>query len=269
MQPRTLPSRLREHTTNPSGRDFVVGDLHGMRAALDRALERVNFDTAHDRLFGTGDLVDRGPDSLGCLALLSEPWFYGVLGNHERMLLAYLGEPETWLSRFHAGRYTRAWVRTLATSDLERLTNHLPQLVALPWARKIAPPAGAQTTDSPWYVMHADRWFEGRVLEDADLDRLLDQDTPPHRLKERMTWSRRLAGRALSMHLAPRLVDPLPCEPGVSLTYVGHTVVPRFLQHRSHVFVDCGAGVAALGKTAGDFILPLIEHRPEGWIVHA
>ena len=45
---------------NPAagGRDIVVGDVHGCFRTLERALGEIAFDTACDRLFGVGDLVN-------------------------------------------------------------------------------------------------------------------------------------------------------------------------------------------------------------------
>ena len=68
---------------NECGRDLIVGDLHGMRELLETELERIEFDKSRDRLICVGDLIDRGPDSLGTLRLLSEPWFVSVMGNHD------------------------------------------------------------------------------------------------------------------------------------------------------------------------------------------
>src|SRR3546814_19725952 len=74
---------------NTAGRDFIVGDLHGCLDLLQVELARIAFDPTRDRLFSVGDLTDRGPDSMGCLRLLREPWFYAVPGNHEDLLLDY------------------------------------------------------------------------------------------------------------------------------------------------------------------------------------
>jgi serine/threonine protein phosphatase 1 len=68
---------------NTRGRDFVIGDLHGCIDALHRKMDKKNFDQSVDRIFATGDLVDRGPQSEKCLDLLDEPWFVSVMGNHE------------------------------------------------------------------------------------------------------------------------------------------------------------------------------------------
>ena len=69
---------------------YAIGDIQGCRAALECLLEQISFNPDHDRLLLVGDLVARGPDSLGTLRVL-----YGmrhrvdaVLGNHDLHLLA-------------------------------------------------------------------------------------------------------------------------------------------------------------------------------------
>ena len=82
---------------------FIVGDLHGCRALLDRHLLDARFDTQQDLLISVGDLIDRGPDSLGCLRLLAEPWFRSVRGNHEEMALQALLQHDESLWRLNGG----------------------------------------------------------------------------------------------------------------------------------------------------------------------
>lgn len=72
---------------NTQGRDFVVGDIHGMFRALDYKLIEVNFNPEVDRLFCVGDLVDRGPDSADFSDWLAKHWFHSVRGNHEQMVI--------------------------------------------------------------------------------------------------------------------------------------------------------------------------------------
>lgn len=86
-----------EITKNEKGRDFVIGDIHGMHDHLFKLLESVNFDVNIDRLFAVGDLVDRGEKSLESLKLNYNDWFFSVMGNHEVMLLTgHLGYAKDW-----------------------------------------------------------------------------------------------------------------------------------------------------------------------------
>lgn len=81
-------------SANLDGRDFAVGDVHGCFTELQRALDYIGFDPAKDRLFSTGDLVNRGPESAQVLDWLRKPWFHAVCGNHEEMdLKAIRGTP--------------------------------------------------------------------------------------------------------------------------------------------------------------------------------
>lgn len=69
---------------------YLIGDLQGCRHELDYLLAEVGFNASRDELWLTGDLVARGPDSLGCLRRVQALGNAAttVLGNHDLHLLA-------------------------------------------------------------------------------------------------------------------------------------------------------------------------------------
>ena len=69
---------------------YAVGDLQGCLEPLQKLLAAVEFNQSKDTLWLTGDLVNRGPDSIGCLRFVRELGNAAqtVLGNHDLHLLA-------------------------------------------------------------------------------------------------------------------------------------------------------------------------------------
>lgn len=251
--------RVARYPANARGRDFVVGDLHGCRALLDRLLDEVAFDPERDRLFSVGDLIDRGPESMRCLDLLDEPWCHAVLGNHEVMLTDFfsralaLGGRVVWEDEHDFLRNGGGWVRRElvegGTRVGPRLMEVLDQLETLPHLIVVGEGAGR------FHVVHAELLRPPGspvpVYLDEDIDRAFVHLAPDEqgRLVDTIAWSRRLMGRENRGREIP------PLQPGLSPTYCGHTPGFEIRTLLSHVCIDTGAYLPYL----------FAEERGHGW----
>lgn len=73
---------------------YVIGDIQGCFKQFQALLKEINFDAKQDILWFTGDLVNRGDDSLAVLRFIQSlgDHHQTVLGNHDLHLLAvYFG----------------------------------------------------------------------------------------------------------------------------------------------------------------------------------
>ncbi|MBT7754224.1 MAG: symmetrical bis(5'-nucleosyl)-tetraphosphatase, partial [Gammaproteobacteria bacterium] len=69
---------------------FAIGDIQGCYEEFRKLLEIIQFDEKKDQLWLTGDLVNRGPQSLEVLNYLYsiDQSIITVLGNHDLHLIA-------------------------------------------------------------------------------------------------------------------------------------------------------------------------------------
>lgn len=202
---------VKHFPANTAGTDYVVGDLHGCVTDFRYLLDLVQFDPAVDRVFAVGDLVDRGPDSMGALRLLREPWFHSVMGNHEQMMVEamrreYPGAMDAWI--INGG----SWHRDHAGDELDGL---LADVARLPLAIVVGEGAGR------FNVVHAE--FLGA---DAELSAGVFDD----HIQSRMLWGRELTRNRDLAELTPE-----------SPTFVGHTIVDEIGSIGSHTYLDTGA----------------------------
>ncbi len=126
----------------PEGKRLaIIGDVHGEFARFKEALDSIK-DPKDVTLIILGDLIDRGPDSKGCLALArdAETRFGETIllpGNHEQMLWFGYQDPEgPWADVFsrNGGAQTfmefgyneNAMLAAVPTQILRRLQGELP-----------------------------------------------------------------------------------------------------------------------------------------------
>lgn len=129
---------------------FAVGDVHGcapqLRALLD-AIGGIATPGTRRRLVFLGDLIDRGPDNLGVLALwAADEQACGVdridrlMGNHEQLLLLAMGDSP------HAAKAETMWLSAAmgGMSLLEEMRQQTGAADAPPSAALFAQALGAR-----------------------------------------------------------------------------------------------------------------------------
>lgn len=69
---------------------YAIGDIQGCFTSFTHLLEQIGFNSARDRLWLVGDLINRGPDSIAVLrwAQQHDAALHVVLGNHDLHVLA-------------------------------------------------------------------------------------------------------------------------------------------------------------------------------------
>ena len=216
---------FQSYPPNEHGHDFVVGDLHGRGQQLLDKLVAQGFDPTVDRVFCTGDLIDRSEHSFETLELLlGQPWVYFVRGNHE----ADLSNSFKFKDRFSVVKEARSmgkeWIYSLTRQQVRKMEKvYLPILADAPVVIRVQGLQG-------FWVVHADRGLFTKVivpiplLSDDDLFNEIDDEQ-----LEALLWSRRLFKQIPTADLIDRglfmAVERDEVAPRVGLTFVGHSTV--------------------------------------------
>ena len=160
-----LPRRtVGQFGANACGRDLVVGDVHGCFRTLEHTLSTLDFDPDRDRdrLFGVGDLVERGSHSSDALEWIERRFSAVTLGNHDDAALTWL---EDKLDGSDEASY--GWLRAIAPSAYARWRD---AFASLPMAITVETPHG------PVGIVHAESPHRSwtRATELLECDREVD-----------------------------------------------------------------------------------------------
>jgi serine/threonine protein phosphatase 1 len=210
------PSRIR-----PEAPFWALGDIHGCSDLLNQLLRQMN----NDPVIFVGDLVDRGPNSREVLRRVFDlcsgnaEKFVSLMGNHEKLLLDFLNDPE---------RVGPSWVRigglqTLASFGIP-LSGTAPSETACRDARDaLMEQLGEPMTD--WLAALPFAWSSGNihvVHAGADPSIPMAEQDPRH-----LTWGHRDFER----------VDRTDGQWVVH----GHVIVPKPTKAHGRIAIDTGA----------------------------
>ena len=114
-------------STSPGTRVYAVGDIHGRLDLFRELIRAIEADDASRKAARTsivllGDLIDRGPDSAGVVALARE-WsgqrdMRLLMGNHEEMFLDSFSKPDIMRSLLRFGGKATFRSYGMSTEDL-------------------------------------------------------------------------------------------------------------------------------------------------------
>lgn len=112
---------------------YAIGDLQGCYDSFQRLLDKLKFDPDIDRLWLTGDLVNRGPKSLKTLRFVRSLGKSAkvVLGNHDLHLLALAHDVGDATDRFGS------LAKTLKADDLDELLDWLRRRPLVHYSKKL------------------------------------------------------------------------------------------------------------------------------------
>lgn len=208
-------------------RHLVVGDCHGRYDLFIRALEKANYDPAKDIVYGVGDMIDRGPDSVKMVEFFQQPRCYSVKGNHELMMMSSEWY-DTWIDNGGLQCMDDLYKNNLDHDWMKDIIRPLPWVIDV----------GEQDDENAFRIVHAEMpnsWSEETFQR--SLNMAISPDDP---LFTPLVWSRRLV-RAAEQNIKH-------LKPGHHLinfhqnrhrkVFTGHTPIQKAFKCKDHWFID-------------------------------
>ena len=207
--------------TNTIGTDYIVGDIHASFSKLCDCLNNIGFNYEKDRLFCTGDLVDRGPEPELALEWLDYPWFNTVMGNHEDMALHYFYKRENWnIFPNYKDRNGNGW---FIDSSEEEQYKYVQKFEKLPLAIEIA------YNSYKIGIVHAE--IESISWEGfkSNIDR--------HTVMHSALWGRNIIRAYYGINYNPFYLDNVL---DIDVICHGHSIIPKPVKLGNRLYIDTG-----------------------------
>lgn len=138
-------------------RHIFVGDIHGCVDEFKELLIKLSYDPKEDRLILLGDLIDRGPDSVGMVKLAREMNLECLMGNHEHKFVKWYRSQGTRVDVYDSKKYYSQF----SDEDIQYIHNmptyiELDDVVAVHAGLKPGIPLSSQRKDDLMYLRYTD-----------------------------------------------------------------------------------------------------------------
>jgi len=164
-----------------SKRTIVVSDIHGCIDEFEELLKTLSYKKEKDRLILLGDLIDRGPDSVGVVRKAREMDLECVMGNHEHKFMK-------WYKSFGSANdvYDRRPHYTQFTDEDVNYIARMDNYILLPDHNIVVVHAGMrpgvslrhQTKDDLYYIRYMDS--DSKFISLKKINRLGKDATGAH-----------------------------------------------------------------------------------------
>lgn len=207
------------------GYTYVMSDIHGMGALLEKMLEKLSF-SEEDVLYILGDMIDRGPDPAKVLDIASSRSnIIPLRGNHEDEFIRWYDNEITRM--FQKYYYNTYDILMDSRRTREKLPEYVGFMKSLPFYKKLK---------------REDKCF---LLAHASAEEILQA----WKKKERLIWDTSMVDRKKGIpgyvsivgHVPTFVIRGFPKEPAK----IWHSPDGRLID------VDCGAAFPDLGGRLG------------------
>ena len=153
-------------------RTIIVGDVHGCITELEELLKITSYNKSSDNLVLLGDLIDRGPNSIGVVRKAQELRARCVMGNHEHNLYKWLASNKT-----SKGKDYYPWLTDKDISFIINMPTHIKQdnYVLVHAGLRGGVPLALQTPEDMLHIRYIDK-YSGETFSLKKVQKLSKKD---------------------------------------------------------------------------------------------